>query len=122
MNKVQISLLVTCPNLDVDGVADLTTELRREIIEADVDSVEPPTAGKAPGGAKSDTLVAIGALVVALAPTVVDSLMSAIASWLSRQPNDVVIEVDGHRFEGRVSKTQRDELVAAYLRRLEIKS
>ncbi|MEU8216685.1 hypothetical protein [Micromonospora sp. NPDC048843] len=44
--------------------------------------------------------------------------MGVIASWLSRQPTDVEIEIDGRRFKGRVSKAQRDELVAAYLTRV----
>jgi hypothetical protein len=114
-----MSLSVACPGLDTDGVAALATELRREILDADVDGAEPVTAGKAPAGAKSEALVAIGALAVTLAPTVLDSLMTVIASWLSRQPNDVMVEIDGNRFQGRVSKEQRDKLVTAYLRRVD---
>jgi hypothetical protein len=119
MDRVQISLSVACPSLDADGVAALTTELRREILAADVDGADLATAGKAPAGAKSDALIAIGALAVTLAPTVLEGLMAVIASWLSRQPDDVVIEIDGDRFQGRVSKQQRDKLVAAYLRRVD---
>ncbi|MDG4795473.1 hypothetical protein [Micromonospora sp. WMMD1082] len=100
-------------------MASLATELRREVLDADVDGAEPATAGKAPAGAKSDALVAIGVLAVTLAPTVLESLMVVIASWLSRQPDDVVIEIDGSRFQGRVSKEQRDKLVTAYLRRVD---
>jgi hypothetical protein len=119
MDQLQMSLSVVCPALDAEGVAALATELRREILGADVDDAEPVTAGKAPAGAKSDALVAVGALAVTLAPTVLDSLLAVIASWLSRQPNDVVIEIDGNRFQGRVSKRQRDELVSAYLRKVD---
>jgi hypothetical protein len=119
MDQVQISLLVTCSGLDADGVADLTAELRREILETGVDGAELASAGKAPEGAKSGALVAVGALAVTLAPTVVQSLMDVISSWLSRQPDDVEIEIDGNRFQGRVSEAQRDDLVAAYLRRVD---
>ncbi|MEG3635238.1 hypothetical protein [Micromonospora palythoicola] len=119
MAQLTMSLSVACPGLDVAGVAALATELRREILGADVDGAEPVTAGKAPAGAKSDVLVAIGVLAVTLAPTALESLMVVIASWLSRQPDDVVIEIDGSRFQGRVSKEQRDKLVTAYLRRVD---
>jgi hypothetical protein len=53
MDQVQISLLVACSGLDADGVADLTAELRREILNTDVDSAELAAAGEAPEGAKS---------------------------------------------------------------------
>jgi hypothetical protein len=89
MEQIQISLQVACSGLDADGVAGLTAELRREILDTDVDGAELSAAGKAPHGAKSGTLVAIGALAVTLAPTVVESLMGVISSWLSRQPSDV---------------------------------
>jgi hypothetical protein len=49
----------------------------------------------------------------------VESLMALVSSWLSRQPSDVEVEIDGHRFRGGVTRSQRDELVAAYLRRLD---
>jgi hypothetical protein len=119
MEPVHISLQVACSGLDADGVADLTDGLRREILDTDVHSAELAAVGKAPDGAKSDVLVAIGALAVTLAPTVIESLMGVISSWLSRQPSDVEIDIDGIRFRGRVSKAQRDDLVAAYLRRVD---
>jgi hypothetical protein len=118
MDQVQISLLVACSGLDADGAAGLTAELRRDILDTDVESADLATAGKAPEGAKSGAIVAAAALAVTLAPTVVESLMGVISSWLSRQPADVEIEIDGHRFQGRVSKAQRDDLVATYLRRV----
>ncbi|MBB4753219.1 hypothetical protein [Actinoplanes lobatus] len=119
MEQLRIHVRVTCSGLDDDGVADLTSELLREILDTDVAGAEPATVGKAPAGAKSDVLVAVGALAVTLAPTVADSLMGVVSSWLSRQPSDVVIEIDGNRFQGRVSKAQRDVLVAAFLRRMD---
>jgi hypothetical protein len=119
MDQVRISLLVACSGLDADGVADLTAGLRREILDVYVDNAELAAAGKAPEGAKSGALVAVGALVVTLAPTVVARMMDVISSWLSRQPGDVEIEIDGNRFQGRVSKAQRDDLVAAYLRQVD---
>lgn len=51
-----------------------------------------------------------------LAPVVMESVMGVVSSWLSRQPGDVEVEIDGHRFKGRVTKAQQDEIVAAYVR------
>jgi hypothetical protein len=63
MEQVQISVRVACSGLDDDGVADLTAELLREILDTDVGGAEPATAGKAPDGAKSDALVAAVAAI-----------------------------------------------------------
>jgi hypothetical protein len=109
---------VICSGLDAEGVTELAHNLRDIILTLDVDGADLKTASPAPVGAKSGGLVAVGAIVVALAPTVLEGLVGVVASWLSRQPGDVEVEIDGHRFRGQVTKAQRDELVAAYLRRL----
>jgi hypothetical protein len=118
MDEVQVSLQILCPELDAAGLADLTQALRREILAVDVDGVQLAAAGPVPVGGKSGEVIAIGALAVTLAPMVIESMIGVVSSWLSRQPNDVEIEIDGHRFKGRVTKAQRNEIVAAYLRHL----
>lgn len=117
MSQLHVSVVVACSGLDAGGVADLAAQLRREILTTDVDSAEPVVAAETVPGAKAGELVALGALAVTLAPIVVESLMGVIASWLSRQPADVEVVIDGNRFRGRVSKAQRDKLVDAYVRR-----
>lgn len=119
MNKMQISLRVRCHGLDQDGVMGLTRNLREGIFSVDVDDVQLDRSGPAPAGAKSGEAIAVGALIVALGPSVIGPLMVAVSSWLSRQPGDVEVEIDGRRFKGRVTAAQRDELVTAYLRRLD---
>jgi hypothetical protein len=119
MEPATIRIRVLYPDADAEGLHDLSDNLREAVLDSDVDDVRPATAGQAPAGAKSGEALAIGALVVTLAPTVVEGLMAVVSSWLSRQPNEVEVEVDGHRFRGQVTRSQRDELVAAYLRRLD---
>ncbi|MGK5682684.1 hypothetical protein [Actinoplanes sp. URMC 104] len=119
MEPVKIDVRVVVPGADAESVQDLAFDLRRAILDTDVDDVRPATAHAAPAGAKSGTALTVGALVVTLAPTVMEGLMAVVASWLSRQPRDVEIEVDGTRFRGPVTRQQRDELVKAYLHRLE---
>lgn len=118
VSEMRISVLVACSGLDADGVADLTAELRQEVLTTDVDSAELADGPEAPRGAKAGDLVDFGALAITLAPTVLESLLGVIASWLSRQPADVEVEIDGHRFRGHVTKAQRDQLVTAYLNRV----
>jgi hypothetical protein len=119
MEPGKIDVRVVVPGADAESVQDLVLDLRRAILDTDIDDVRPATADAIPAGAKSGAALAVGALVVTLAPTVVEGLMTVVSSWLSRQARDVEIEVDGHRLRGPVTRRQRDELVAAYLRRLD---
>jgi hypothetical protein len=119
MEPATICIRVLDPDADAEGLRDLADSLREAVLDTEVDDVRPATAGQAPAGAKSGEVLAVGALVVTLAPTVVEGLMAVVSSWLSRQPEEVEVEVDGHCFRGRVTRSQRDELVAAYLRQLD---
>ena len=40
------------PDADLEALDELTRSLREELLELDVDSVSPPTAGPAPAGAR----------------------------------------------------------------------
>src|SRR4051794_30044490 len=98
MESVMIGVRVICPGADAEQINEFAHNLREAVIDSDVDDVRLGTERTAPAGAKSGELLAIGALAVTLAPTVVESLMALVSSWLSRQPSDVEVEIDGHRF------------------------
>jgi hypothetical protein len=119
LDPVTIDLRVRCPGVDTEGLHELTRNLQQAVLAVEVDDVRPATGGRAPDGAKSAEVVAVGALIVTLAPIVMEGLVAVVASWLTRQPSDVEVEIDGRRFRGRVTRAQRDELVAAYVRRLD---
>jgi hypothetical protein len=119
VEAVTVDLRVVCAGLDAEGLTALTRNLGEAVLAVDVDEVRPGTTGPAPAGGKSGEVLAVGALVVTLAPPVVEALMAVVSSWLSRQPRDVEVEIDGQRFSGAVSRSQRDQLVAAYVRRLD---
>jgi hypothetical protein len=121
MKPVTISVRVLVPDADAESLHELANNLREAVLNTDVDDVRPATADPVPVGAKSGEALAIGALVVTLAPTAAEGLMAVVSSWLSRQHHEVEVEVHGHRFRGRVTRSQRDELVAGYLRRLDHK-
>ncbi|WP_213011656.1 hypothetical protein [Paractinoplanes toevensis] len=119
MNSSDIDIRVIAPGLDADAVAELGQGLRSELLDLDVEDVRAADAGAAPDGAKSAEAIAWGAMVVALAPQVAQGVMAVVGSWLSRQPSDVEVEIDGQRFKGRLTKDQQAQLFGAYLRRIE---
>ena len=75
------------PDSDAEELAELTGRLRSELLEIDVDAVEPATEGEAPTGAKAVELLASGGLVIrfAMRTEVLRSVVDATGAWLSRQ-------------------------------------
>jgi hypothetical protein len=106
-------------DVDDDVLARMTGDLRDELLDLDVDSVDRPSDGSAPEGTKAGEMLAAGALLLTVAPTIVEGVVAVLVSWLSRQPSDVTIEIDGQKFTGPVTRKQRDALVAAYLSRVD---
>jgi hypothetical protein len=117
MDQMLVPLHVRCPGLGDDQVADLTHHLRMELLDTDVHDARPATVGELPDGAKSGEAIALGALIVALAPSVINPLMAVVSSWLSRQPDGVEVDIDGYVFKGPVTEAERAKLVEALLRR-----
>ena len=66
---------------DVEQIDAETRRLRREMAEFEVDSVELPSAGEVPAGAKAGELAALGSLLVTLAPAVVPKILEFLQSW-----------------------------------------
>ena len=54
------------PDADAEEVAEATLQLRRELLDLDVEAVELPRAGKAPPGTRAVELAALGALLVTI--------------------------------------------------------
>jgi hypothetical protein len=75
---------------DAHEIDTLTQALAEEILRVnEVDSVGAASAGEAPDGTKSAELAAIGALVVAVAPTVeaVGKIVRVVREWFARRPD-----------------------------------
>lgn len=62
----------------------LTQQLRRQLLELDVEQVELVRDGRTPTGSKSAEAVTIGALLVTLAPTALTGAISLVQTWLDR--------------------------------------
>lgn len=103
---------------DADELAFLTGQLRRRLLELDVEDVRHERSGlSAPQGAKSGELIAVGALVVSLAPTLLPPVLGLVETWMRSRPvRTVKIEADGRVLElGHASPEQQQRLVEAFL-------
>jgi hypothetical protein len=106
------------PEADKEEQALIAQLLREELLELDVDGVEPVRSGAAPAGAKGDP-VALGTIAITLAPMVVAELMKALQAWLSRHERaSVTVESGSEKIvvTGSPSKEQQ-RLIAAFVSR-----
>jgi hypothetical protein len=112
--------LAVGPDDDAEEVAEATLQLRRELLDLDVDAVELPPGGEAPPGTRAVELAALGALAVTFAKSpLLGPVVSAVRAWLAGQPQrSIKLELDGDVLEltGLSSKEQR-RLTDEWLRR-----
>ncbi|MBE0669637.1 MAG: hypothetical protein IH588_03535 [Anaerolineales bacterium] len=69
---------------------EFTRQLKAEVEDLHVDSVEQVSAGTAPDGTKTADLSAIGQMAVTLAPTIIPPLFELLKSWVERKPSTPV--------------------------------
>ncbi len=112
------------PDADLEAIDELTRGLREELLELDVDSVSPPTAGPPPPGSKGLELAAIGALLVQVRSSVqmVSTVVTAVRSWLQRgsSPNRTLkVTVGGRTLElSAATAEQQQRIVDEFVRSL----
>jgi hypothetical protein len=108
------------PDTDAEEVADATLQLRRELLDLDVEAVDLPQAGEPPPGTRAVELAALGALAVTVAQSqLLGPMVAAVRSWLAGAPQrSIKLELDGDVLEltGLSSKEQR-RLTDEWLRR-----
>src|SRR5262249_33961182 len=72
------------PDADAEEVAKATLQLRRELLDLDVDAVEALGAGKPPSGSKAMDVATLGALVVHVADSqMLAAVVAVVRSWLA---------------------------------------
>jgi hypothetical protein len=110
------------PDAGAEEVAEAASQLRRELLDLDVDAVELLGAGEPPPGTRGAELVVLGALVVTVARSqLVAAVVAAVGSWLSgSQRRSIKLELGGDVLEltGLPSAEQR-RLTDEWLRRHE---
>jgi hypothetical protein len=109
------------PDSDAEEIARATLQLRRELLDLDVDAVEAPRAGEPPPGSKGVNVAALGALVVNIADSqLLAAVVTAVRSWLagsSRRSIKLQLGSDALELTGVSSKEQRrltDEWLARH--------
>ncbi|MDX1665401.1 MAG: hypothetical protein R3272_16525 [Candidatus Promineifilaceae bacterium] len=92
---------------DTDRLAELTRNLRRELLESDVEDVRPVEGGAAPPGAKGLSAFDWNSLMVLVDPRVLASVFGVLTSWVRRndgtsltlKAGDCDIELKGMEIE-----------------------
>ena len=109
------------PDSDAEEVAQATLQLRRELLDLDVDAAEAPGAGEPPPGARAVDVAALGALVVNIADSqLLAAVVAAVRSWLAGSSRrSIKLELGGDALEltGVSSREQRrltDEWLARH--------
>jgi hypothetical protein len=119
-----LSTLIVALSVEGDDpveLDELTRQLRAEVNELEVDSVEQVSAGPAAEGTKAVDMAALGQLAVTLAPSLVPPLFELLKSWVERKPSTPVkITVKAGRKStqieydpSRMSASEVEELVQA---------
>jgi hypothetical protein len=107
---------------DPEEVAEATLQLRRELLELDVESVEIPRTGEPPPGSRAVDLAALGTLVVTVTQSqLLASVVAAARSWLAGAPKrSIKLELGGDVLElSGVSSAEQRRLTDEWLRRHE---
>ena len=111
------------PGAGAEEVSEATLQLRRELLDLDVDAVELVPAGEQPPpGTRAVELAALGALVVTVAQSqLLTSVVAAVRSWLAgAQRRSIRLELGGDVLElTGVSSDQQRRLTDEWLRRHE---
>src|SRR5919204_2517213 len=107
---------------DDEELAELTTALRRRLLELDVAGVgRPPAPGEPPAGAKGVDAIALGTLVVTLArsPGALAAVAKTVQGWVAaRNDRRVKLELDGDTIElTGVSSRDQERLVELWIGR-----
>jgi hypothetical protein len=105
---------------DAERVAEVTLQLRRELLDLDVEAVELPHGGEPPRGSRGVELAALGALAVSFAQSqMLGTIVAAVRSWLAAsQQRSVKLELDGDVLElTGVSFKEQRRLTDEWLRR-----
>jgi Effector Associated Constant Component 1 len=105
---------------DAEELAELTRQLRAELLQLDVEAVEPATAGEPPPGTRAVEALALGGLIVSLVKSagMLASVVNAVRSWLGGGQRSVKLELDGDVLEVTgVSSHEQQALINAWIER-----
>jgi hypothetical protein len=89
-NSAELIIELSLDGEDAAELDELTRQLRAEVRELNVDSVDPVIVGVAPEGTKAAELSALGQMMVTLAPAIIPPLFDLLKSWVERKSSTPV--------------------------------
>ena len=110
------------PDADAEEVAEATLQLRRELLDLEVEAVELVRAGEAPPGTRAAEVAALGALLVTVSQSqLLTPVIAVVRSWLAgSQQRSIKLQLGGDVLElSGVSSREQRRLTDEWLRRHE---
>jgi hypothetical protein len=106
-------------DVDLEELDLLTRQLRDQLLQFDVEDVQPLPEGTAPPGSKAVDPVAVGTLVVTLAPTAVQGVIGLLQGWLrGRRAAGIKVTIGRDSIElTNATAEQVEQLARAFLAR-----
>jgi len=112
---------VSEPSADGPEIERITHRLRRELLDLEVEDVQPAVAGDAPAGAKGIELLQLGTLLVTLVKSggMLSQVADLVRSWVTRNDSlQVSLEVgDAKLTVTGASAAERSQLIDAWIAR-----
>jgi hypothetical protein len=107
------------PDAETAELNDAASQLRRELLELDVDNVQTPSGGPAPPGTRGVAAAEIGTLLVAAGRVAIGPVVQAIQSWIARRSSrSVKLTIDGDSIElNNASADDQRQLIESFLAR-----
>lgn len=107
------------PDSDAEELARLTGQLRSQLLELDVDRVDLVRGGQAPPGSKVADPITIGAIIITLAPTVIQAVIGLVQNWHKDHPvSSVKVTLGDDSLElSNASPEQLEQLAQAFIAR-----
>jgi hypothetical protein len=98
---------------------DAASQLRRELLELDVEKVEAPAGGPAPPGTRAVEVAEIGTLLVAAGKVAIGPIVQVIQGWIARRASrSVKLTIDGDSIElSNASADDQRQLLQAFVAR-----
>jgi len=106
------------PKTDEGELSQLTSQLRRRLLELDVESVESPLT-TAPPGTRSGNSALIGVLLVTVTPALLKGTVAVVHDWLARsQARSAKMQLDGDTLElTGISAEDQQRMITSFLDR-----
>jgi hypothetical protein len=105
---------------DDERLGKVTSQLRQDLLDLDIEKVEPDRTGKIPEGARGDPFT-LGTLILTLAASggVFSKLIDTLQLWLNnRGSRHLTLEMDGDKLvlDGNPTKSQQ-QLIDLFINR-----